>query len=212
MKKIFEVFVSVYHKTPEFFAIMKELAENGVIIKSSGGTADELTKKGFKVVTSEEITDYPSILGGRVKTLHPKILGPILARTENQKDQEDMKKYNFSVTGLVIVDLYPFAQTVEEAKSDSEIIEKIDIGGPTLIRSAAKNHNDVLVVGSQNQYKALLDLLKKNGCQSTLEERYEFAKYAFNTTCNYENNISAWFNGVPLSTLPKLEESAPVAV
>ena len=139
------------------------------------------------------MTSYPSILGGRVKTLHPKIFGGILGRRGLKEDEEQMAKYEIPEIDLVIVDLYPFEQTVAEGKSEAEIIEKIDIGGISLIRAAAKNFKDVVIVASKAQYAPLLDIMKKNGAETSLEERRWFATEAFKVSSNYDTHIHAYF-------------------
>ncbi|MBQ6560947.1 MAG: IMP cyclohydrolase, partial [Paludibacteraceae bacterium] len=141
----------------------------------------------------ENLTSYPSILGGRVKTLHPKIFGGILGRRGLKEDEEQMAKYEIPEIDLVIVDLYPFEQTVAEGKSEAEIIEKIDIGGISLIRAAAKNFKDVVIVASKAQYAPLLDIMKKNGAETSLEERRWFATEAFKVSSNYDTHIHAYF-------------------
>lgn len=134
---------------------------------------------GYECEKVEEVTTYPSILGGRVKTLHPKIFGGILARRDNEGDQEQMKEYEIPSIDLVIVDLYPFEQTVASGASDADIIEKIDIGGISLIRAGAKNFKDVVIVPSKTEYGVLLDILKKKGAETDIEDRKMFAERAF---------------------------------
>src|SRR5690606_4902110 len=138
--------------------------------------------------------DYPSILGGRVKTLHPKIFGGILNRQDNASDVQQMQEYNIPQIDLVIVDLYPFEKTVASGASEADIIEKIDIGGISLIRAAAKNFNDTIIVSSVDQYAAFLDLLNSNDGSTTLEERKKYATYAFHISSNYDTAIFNYFN------------------
>ena len=148
---------------------------------------------GYECEKVEEVTTYPSILGGRVKTLHPKIFGGILARRDNQGDQEQMKEYEIPSIDLVIVDLYPFEQTVASGASDADIIEKIDIGGISLIRAGAKNFKDVVIVPSKAEYGVLLDILKKKGAETDIEDRKMFAERAFGVSSHYDTAIHAWF-------------------
>ena len=142
----------------------------------------------------EDLTTYPSILGGRVKTLHPKVFGGILARRDNEGDREQMKQYDIPEIDLVIVDLYPFEQTVASGAVEQDIIEKIDIGGISLIRAAAKNFNDVVIVPSKAEYPVLLDILNRNGAQTTIEERRMFATKAFGVSSHYDTAIHEWFS------------------
>ncbi|MEA3505710.1 MAG: bifunctional phosphoribosylaminoimidazolecarboxamide formyltransferase/IMP cyclohydrolase, partial [Bacteroidota bacterium] len=151
-------------------------------------------KLGVEVTKVEDITSYPSILGGRVKTLHPKVFGGILARRDNATDNEHLKLYNIPEIDVVIVDLYPFEQTVKETSDESAIIEKIDIGGISLIRAAAKNYKDVVIVPSANEYKMLLDVLENKNGETTLEERKKFAAYSFAVSSNYDTAIFNYFN------------------
>jgi phosphoribosylaminoimidazolecarboxamide formyltransferase/IMP cyclohydrolase len=142
----------------------------------------------------EDVTSYPSILGGRVKTLHPKIFGGILARRDNEGDKEQMQQYEIPAIDLVIVDLYPFEQTVASGASDADIIEKIDIGGISLIRAGAKNFKDVVIVPSKAQYGELLEILNKKGAETDIEDRKHFAERAFATSSHYDTAIHEWFN------------------
>jgi phosphoribosylaminoimidazolecarboxamide formyltransferase / IMP cyclohydrolase len=151
LKTLKSALISVYHKD-KLDHIVKKLDELGVTIYSTGGTQSFIEELGTPVIPVEELTSYPSILGGRVKTLHPKVFGGILNRRDNQGDQQQIAKYEIPEIDLVIVDLYPFEETVASGASDEDIIEKIDIGGISLIRAAAKNFNDVVIVSSRNQY------------------------------------------------------------
>ena len=191
-KKIKRALISVFHKDG-LSEILKTLNENGVEILSTGGTQLFIESQGIPCKAVEDLTSYPSILGGRVKTLHPKIFGGILGRRGLKEDEEQMAKYEIPEIDLVIVDLYPFEQTVAEGKSEAEIIEKIDIGGISLIRAAAKNHKDVVIVASKAQYAPLLDIMKKNGAETSLEERRWFATEAFKVSSNYDTHIHAYF-------------------
>jgi len=191
--KIKSAFVSVFYKDG-LEAIVKKLDSLGVSIVSTGGSYEFITGKGVKAGKVEDITTYPSILGGRVKTLHPGIFGGILARRDNDTDMKQIAEYSIPLFDLVIVDLYPFEETVASGASDQEIIEKIDIGGISLIRAGAKNYADVLIVSSRKQYDSLLHILDRNEGVITEEERYRFALEAFNMTSHYDTAIFNWFN------------------
>ncbi len=196
--------VSVYHKN-NLDTIFTLLHENNVELYSTGGTEAHIRSLGIPVETVEDLTSYPAILGGRVKTLHPKVFGGILNRTGEQQDQDELAQYKIPNFDLVIVDLYPFEDTVQSGASNQEIIEKIDIGGISLIRAAAKNYNDVLVVAAQQQYGDLQALLEKKGAQSTLEERQWFASHAFAISSHYDTQIFQYFNQT--ANLPLFRES-----
>ena len=161
---------------------------------STGGTQQFIESLGYPCQKVEEVTTYPSILGGRVKTLHPKVFGGILGRRELAEDKAQMAQYDIPEIDLVIVDLYPFEQTVASGASEADIIEKIDIGGISLIRAGAKNFNDVVIVPSKAEYKPLLDIVEKNGAQTELEERRWFATRAFGVSSHYDTAIHAWFS------------------
>ena len=193
LKKIKSALISVYHKD-NLDKIVKKLHELNVTLYSTGGTQSFIQELGIPVIPVEELTSYPSILGGRVKTLHPKVFGGILNRRENQGDQQQIAKYEIPEIDLVIVDLYPFEATVASGASEDDIIEKIDIGGIALIRGAAKNFNDVVIVPSRNQYQALLDILTEKEGTTSLEERKEFARLAFATSSHYDSSIFNYFN------------------
>lgn len=193
IRKIKSALISVFSKDG-IDEIAAELSSEGVVILSTGGTYDYLTSKGFKCEKVEDVTSYPSILGGRVKTLHPKVFGGILARRDNPKDREEQKQYEIPDIDLVIVDLYPFEATVASGASDEDIIEKIDIGGISLIRAAAKNWNDVLIVSNRSQYAAAEALLKESQCRTTAAQRRRFAAEAFLTSSHYDTEIFNWFN------------------
>ena len=194
LKTLKSALISVYHKD-KLDQIVKKLDELGVTIYSTGGTQSFIEELGVSVIPVEELTSYPSILGGRVKTLHPKVFGGILNRRDNQGDQQQIAKYEIPEIDLVIVDLYPFEETVASGASDEDIIEKIDIGGISLIRAAAKNFNDVVIVSSRNQYQALLDLLIEKEGATSLVDRKEFARLAFATSSHYDSAIFNYFNG-----------------
>ena len=191
-KKIKTALVSVFHKDG-LDELLKELNNQGVKFLSTGGTQSFIESLGYKCQAVEDLTTYPSILGGRVKTLHPKVFGGILGRRENEGDKEQMAKYEIPEIDLVIVDLYPFEQTVASGASQSDIIEKIDIGGISLIRAGAKNFNDVVIIPSKAEYPILLDIVKKQGAATTLDQRREFATRAFGVSSHYDTAINAWF-------------------
>ncbi len=191
--KIKSAFISVYCKEG-LEAIVKKLDGLGVTIVSTGGSYDYITGVGVRAGKVEDITTYPSILGGRVKTLHPGVFGGILARRNNETDMKQVAEYNITLFDLVIVDLYPFEETVSSGASDQEIIEKIDIGGISLIRAGAKNWSDVLIVSSRSLYGDLLQLLEAGGGAVSDGDRYRFALEAFNMTSHYDTAIFNWFN------------------
>jgi len=193
LKKIKSALISVFYKD-NLDPIVKKLNDAGVQIISTGGTKTFIESLGIDVTSVEEVTSMPSILGGRVKTLHPKIFGGILARRDNNSDLDQLKQYGIPEIDLVIVDLYPFEETVQSGAAEQDIIEKIDIGGISLIRAAAKNFKDTLIVSSVNQYQQLNDLLSKNNCASTLDERKLFAKEAFAVSSHYDGAIFEYFN------------------
>lgn len=192
-KKIKSALVSVYHKDG-LDKILKLLNDNGVSLISTGGTQTFIESLGIPCTAVESLTGYPSILGGRVKTLHPKVFGGILARRDNDSDKAQTAQYKIPEIDLVIVDLYPFEETVASGAADADIIEKIDIGGISLIRGAAKNFNDVVIVASKGQYAALGEILEKKGAETTLEERRWFAKEAFAVSSHYDSAIFNWFD------------------
>ena len=194
LKKIKSALISVYHKDG-LDEIITELDKLGVKFYSTGGTKDFIESLNFSVTAVEELTTYPSILGGRVKTLHPKVFGGILARRENDGDIAQLTQYDIPEIDLVIVDLYPFEATVASGASDSEIIEKIDIGGISLIRGAAKNFNDVVIISNQGQYSALSELLQSGNGFTSLADRRRFAVEAFATSSHYDSAIFNYFAG-----------------
>jgi phosphoribosylaminoimidazolecarboxamide formyltransferase/IMP cyclohydrolase len=191
-KKIKTALVSVFHKDG-LDDLLAELHKNGVQFLSTGGTQAFIEGLGYPCQKVEDLTTYPSILGGRVKTLHPKVFGGILGRRELESDQQEMAKYEIPEIDLVIVDLYPFEETVASTTDEATIIEKIDIGGISLIRAGAKNFNDVVIVPSKAEYGPLLDLVKKQGAVTTKEQRKWFAKQAFGVSSHYDTAIHAYF-------------------
>jgi phosphoribosylaminoimidazolecarboxamide formyltransferase/IMP cyclohydrolase len=191
-KKIKTALISVFHKDG-LEDLLKKLNEEGVKFLSTGGTQKFIESLGYECQKVEDVTTYPSILGGRVKTLHPKIFGGILARRDNEGDQAQMNEYEIPSIDLVVVDLYTFEQTVASGASEQDIIEKIDIGGISLIRAGAKNFKDVVIVPSKAEYSVLLDILNANGAQTEIEERKMFAERAFGVSSHYDTAIHAWF-------------------
>ena len=191
-KKIKTALVSVFHKDG-LDELLAELHAQGVQFLSTGGTQTFIESLGYPCQKVEDVTTYPSILGGRVKTLHPKVFGGILGRRELESDRQQMAQYEIPEIDLVIVDLYPFEQTVASGADSAAIIEKIDIGGISLIRAGAKNFNDVVIVPSKTEYGALLDIVKKQGAETTLEQRKWFAAQAFGVSSHYDTAIHAWF-------------------
>ncbi len=193
-KKIQSALISVYNKEG-LEPIVRELHKNGVVFYSTGGTETFLKALDITVVPVEEITSYPSILGGRVKTLHPKVFGGILNRRNVESDQQQIAEYQIPEIDLVIVDLYPFEATVAGGGTQEEIIEKIDIGGISLIRAAAKNHQDVVIIPAMNYYAEFLELITNQNGSTTLGQRKNFAREAFHTSSHYDTQIFNYFNG-----------------
>ena len=192
MKQIRKALVSVYHKDG-LDELLAALHKNGVEFVSTGGTQAFIEGLGYKCEKVETLTTYPSILGGRVKTLHPKIFGGILGRRELDSDVAEMAHYDIPAIDLVIVDLYPFEETVASTTDEQAIIEKIDIGGISLIRAAAKNFADVVIVPEKAAYATLLDIVNKQGAQTTREQRKQFAKQAFAVSSHYDTAIHQYF-------------------
>lgn len=192
-KEIKSALISVFHKDG-LEPIVKTLNQLGVEIYSTGGTEKFIKDLGINVIPVEDITSYPSILGGRVKTLHPKVFGGILNRGDNAQDQEELKSYDIPQLDLVIVDLYPFEDTVASGADEQDIIEKIDIGGISLIRAAAKNFKDVLCISSREDYAAFEHILKENKGVVSLSERKHFAAKAFQVSSHYDTAIFNYFN------------------
>lgn len=192
-KKISAALISVYHKDG-LEEILKTLNYLDVKLLSTGGTQEFIQSLGYECQSVEDVTGYPSILGGRVKTLHPKVFGGILYRRDNENDKKQVKSYDIPSIDLVIVDLYPFEETVASGGTTEEIIEKIDIGGISLIRAAAKNYKDVIIVASKQQYKPLLELLTQRRGETDIEDRKWFAKEAFAVSSGYDTAIFNYFD------------------
>lgn len=192
-KQIRSALISVFYKDG-LENIVRSLHRNGAVIYSTGGTQKFIEEQGVPCTAVETLTGYPSILGGRVKTLHPNVFGGILARRDNPGDLEQLKEYQIPEIDLVIVDLYPFEETVRTTKEEQQIIEKIDIGGVSLIRAAGKNYKDVVTVASKNEYPELEKLLIENRGNTTLEQRRAFAARAFKICAEYDEAISRYFN------------------
>ena len=202
-KKITSALISVFYKDG-LEPVVQQLKQQGATIYTTGGTQKFIEDLGIEVVPVEKLTTYPSILGGRVKTLHPAVFGGILGRRNNETDLQEMKQYNIPEMDLVIVDLYPFQETLAQVNSSSFgggqgeaeklIIEKIDIGGPSMIRAAAKNFSDVTVIASKQDYQTLVDLLQQQNGEITLEQRRNFAAKAFSIVADYDIAINNYFN------------------
>lgn len=207
--KIKSALISVFDKG-NLDSIIKKLNELGVTIYSTGGTQNFIESLGVSVKRVEDLTDYPSILGGRVKTLHPKVFGGILGRRELDSDRHQMAEYEIPQIDLVIVDLYPFEDTVSSDASHSDIIEKIDIGGISLIRAAAKNYKDVVIVPSKNQYQNLINLLGDKEGITSEEDRRKFALSAFNVSSHYDSEIFKYFDGDNQSSLKVSQSTSQV--
>ena len=193
--KIKSALISVFSKEG-IEEIVNELVKNNVIIYSTGGTYDFIKNLGHKVIKVEDITTFPSIFGGRVKTLHPKIFGGILFRREYEKDKKEKEEFQIPQIDLVIVDLYPFEETVKSGASENDVIEKIDIGGISLIRAAAKNYYDVACIPSKVDYKSFLSIIKNNDCEISLKDRKKFASNAFKISSNYDYHINNYFSDI----------------
>jgi len=204
-KKIQSALISVFYKDG-LEPIVKLLSELGVTIYSTGGTQSFIEKLGIKVVPVEDLTTYPSILGGRVKTLHPSVFGGILGKRDDETHVAEMKQYDIPEIDLVIVDLYPFEETVASTSDEKSIIEKIDIGGPSMIRGAAKNHKDVVVVANKADYSLLENILKEKNGETSLEQRRLFAIKAFDVCTAYDTAISNYFHGLSIATPFNKEE------
>ena len=192
-KKITSALISVFYKEG-LEPLVRELNNHGITIYSTGGTQNFIENLGIEVVPVEDLTSYPSILGGRVKTLHPSVFGGILGRRNNPQDVQEMKDFKIPVIDLVIVDLYPFQETAASTTDEKAIIEKIDIGGPSMIRAAAKNFNEVAVIASKQDYSILVDLLQSQSGSLTLEQRKSFAAKAFQIVADYDIAINNYFN------------------
>ena len=192
-QKIKSALISVYNKEG-LKEIIPLLQQQNITIYSTGGTQKYIEENGGKCVSVESLTGYPSILGGRVKTLHPVVFGGFLARRDVENDRKEMEQYKIPEIDLVVVDLYPFEETVKSTKDEEAIIEKIDIGGPSMIRAAAKNFKNVLVIADKNEYKNLGEILSQRNAETSLEERKDFARKAFDVCTRYDVAISNYFN------------------
>ncbi len=191
-KMIQNALISVFDKDG-LEPVVRQLHKLGITIFSTGGTQKYIESLGIEVVPVEDITSYPSILGGRVKTLHPRVFGGILGRRDLASDVAEFEKHEIPPIDLVIVDLYPFEKTVASGAAEDEVIEKIDIGGISLIRAAAKNHKYVTIIPSKTEYSLLLDILTNQKGSATPEQRKQLATRAFEVTSNYDTHIHAYF-------------------
>ncbi|RYG50870.1 MAG: bifunctional phosphoribosylaminoimidazolecarboxamide formyltransferase/IMP cyclohydrolase [Chitinophagaceae bacterium] len=198
-KKVKIALISVFYKDG-LEEIISLLHKEGVQIMSTGGTRTFIEEKGIPCTPVESLTNYPSILGGRVKTLHPVLFGGILGKREDEVHAREMSQFGIPEIDLVIVDLYPFEETVKSTSDESLIIEKIDIGGPSMIRAAAKNHRDVIVIASKNEYKALTDVLKSGNMETSVDQRRDWAIKAFDVCTAYDVAISNYFHGTSIPT------------
>ncbi|MBF9251751.1 bifunctional phosphoribosylaminoimidazolecarboxamide formyltransferase/IMP cyclohydrolase [Pontibacter sp. 172403-2] len=209
--KIKSALISVYYKD-RLEPLVELLKQHNVTICSTGGTQAFLEEQGAEVIAVEDLTDYPSIFGGRVKTLHPKVFGGILHRRDNESDLSERAQYNIPPIDLVVVDLYPFEETVASGAAEEDVIEKIDIGGISLIRAAAKNFKDVLIVSSRDQYDEVVELLQANDGATELEDRRRFAAKAFDVSSHYDTHIFNYLNGEDQQPVFKqsLRESTPL--
>ena len=192
-QKIKSALISVFNKDG-LKEIIPLLQQQNITIYSTGGTQKFIEENGGKCISVESLTGYPSILGGRVKTLHPVVFGGFLARRDVENDLKEMKQYQIPEIDLVVVDLYPFEETVKATNEEAAIIEKIDIGGPSMIRAAAKNFKNVLVIADKNEYENLATILKDKNAETSLEERKDFARKAFDVCAGYDIAISNYFN------------------
>ncbi|WP_026896745.1 bifunctional phosphoribosylaminoimidazolecarboxamide formyltransferase/IMP cyclohydrolase [Daejeonella oryzae] len=208
--KIKNALISVYYKD-NLEPLVLQLQKLGVTIYSTGGTEKFIRDLGVEVIAVEDLTGYPSILGGRVKTLHPKVFGGILTRRNHKTDNAQISEYEIPEIDLVIVDLYPFEETLKSGASEEDIIEKIDIGGISLIRAAAKNFQDVVILSSKDDYQKLSDILTENQGYTTLSDRKNFARQAFNVSSHYDTTIFNYFNTEePLSVFKYSEQKANI--
>ena len=206
-KKIASALISVFYKDG-LDAIVSQLHQHQVTIYSTGGTQAFIEQMGIPCIAVESLTGYPSILGGRVKTLHPAVFGGILGKRNDDTHLAEMKQFQIPEMDLVIVDLYPFEETVASTSDENLIIEKIDIGGPSMIRAAAKNHRDVTVVAAKKDYALLVDILQNQQCHTTLEQRRMFAIKAFDVCTAYDTAISSYFNEIAVETPFNKEKKA----
>jgi phosphoribosylaminoimidazolecarboxamide formyltransferase/IMP cyclohydrolase len=205
-KKATSALISVFHKDG-LEPIVKKFQELGITIYSTGGTEKFIQELGITVVPVEDVTSYPSILGGRVKTLHPKVFGGILNRQDHKGDIAQLEEFDIPQLDIVIVDLYPFEKTVASGASEQDIIEKIDIGGISLIRAAAKNYKDVLCVSSREDYSEFLDIISNGNGNTTIEDRKKFASKAFNVSSHYDTAIFNYFNQNHEEAVLKISET-----
>ena len=205
-KTIQSALISVFDKTG-LEPIVKQLHQNNVTIYSTGGTETFIKELGIPVIAVEDVTSYPSILGGRVKTLHPKVFGGILNRQDNEQDVKEMAEYEIPQLDLVIVDLYPFEKTVASGASEADIIEKIDIGGISLIRAAAKNYKDTVIVPSVDDYEMFLEIIQTQNSHTTLEQRKYLATRAFAVSSHYDSAIFNYFNQTENQSGLKISEN-----
>jgi phosphoribosylaminoimidazolecarboxamide formyltransferase/IMP cyclohydrolase len=208
-KTIKSALISVFHKDG-LEPIVKKLNQLNITIYSTGGTEKFIKELGIPVVPVEEVTSYPSILGGRVKTLHPKVFGGILNRQDHKGDIAQLEKFNIPQIDLVIVDLYPFEKTVSSGASEEEIVEKIDIGGISLIRASAKNFKDTFTISSMDQYAAFLEILTADNGITSIEQRKEFAAKSFNISSHYDTAIFNYFNAGEVPVLKVSETNAQI--
>ena len=202
MKKIKRALISVYDKK-KLKNLLKILKKNRVQIFSSGGTYKEITKLGFKTIEISDYTKSPEVLDGRVKTLNPKIHAGILMKRNNAKHKKESIKNNFQEIDLVVVNFYPFKKALERTNNHNEILENIDIGGPALVRAAAKNYRDVTIICDTSQYDELILHLQKNNCSTSLKLREKLSSEAFNATASYDSNIANYFNNITENSFPK---------
>jgi phosphoribosylaminoimidazolecarboxamide formyltransferase/IMP cyclohydrolase len=202
MKKIKTALISVSDKT-NLKPLLQTLKENNIKLISSGGTFKIIKNLGFKCLEVSDFTGFDEILDGRVKTLHPKIHAGILNKRKNKSHKKDLKKNNFETIDLVIVNFYPFEKTLKKTKNHNKIIENIDVGGPTMVRAAAKNYNDVVVITSSEQYPELIDQLKINGGSTELYFRKTLSQAAFAETAYYDAIITNYFNKISNINFPK---------
>jgi phosphoribosylaminoimidazolecarboxamide formyltransferase / IMP cyclohydrolase len=200
--RIRSALISLFHKEPAREIIVK-LHEEGVKIYSTGGTLDYIKSLGIDATSVEDITDYPSVFGGRVKTLHPKVFGGILYRRDHENDLQELEKFSIPPIDLIMVDLYPFEETVKKDATHQDVIEKIDIGGISLIRAAAKNYQHTWIIPSSDHYSHALELLNAQGAATTLEQRKEFAALAFGVSSHYDTAIFSYLNEKPEGVFKK---------
>ena len=205
-KKATSALISVFHKDG-LEPIVKKLNDLGISIYSTGGTEKFIKDLGIEVIPVEDVTSYPSILGGRVKTLHPKVFGGILNRQDHEGDVAQLDEFEIPQLDIVIVDLYPFEKTVASGASEQDIIEKIDIGGISLIRAAAKNFKDVICVSSMEDYDEFLEIISKDNGNTTMDQRKQFAAKAFNVSSHYDTAIFNYFNKDHQEAVLKISET-----